>query len=47
MRKQTIVNDYEAPALVTIECRVEAGFSASNPGDGGYDIPDFEKENEL
>ena len=48
MKNTTITNDYEAPALLTIECSVEAGFSASHIGDNeGYEIPDFENENEL
>ena len=48
MKTTTITNDYEAPALLTIECSVEAGFSASHIGDNeGYEIPDFENENEL
>ena len=48
MKKTTITNDYEAPSLLKIECSVEAGFSASYIGDNeGYEIPDFENENEL
>lgn len=46
MFKQSIINSYEAPALTSIECRVEAGFAASNMGEG-YEIPDFSTENEL
>lgn len=48
MIKKASTNDYVSPTLTTIECNVEAGFSASHIGDdeGSY-IPDFEPENNL
>lgn len=48
MMKQGMFKDYESPMLTTIECSVEAGFTASNIGeDEGYTIPDFSDENDL
>jgi hypothetical protein len=48
MKKMTSTHDYVAPTFTMIDCKVEAGFSASHIGDdeGSY-IPDFEPENNL
>ncbi|MBO5882141.1 MAG: hypothetical protein J6Q21_02735 [Alistipes sp.] len=48
MRTLNEINNYEAPAMMCVECSVERGFGASNISDTeGHEIPDFVKQNEL
>ena len=37
--------NYQAPAIEVVECKVERGFDVS--GEGGTTIPGFDNENEM
>nr|MBR2109826.1 hypothetical protein [Alistipes sp.] len=37
--------NYQAPAIEVVECKVERGFDVSGGGETG--LPDFDNENEM
>lgn len=37
--------NYQAPAIEVVECKVERGFDVSGGGETG--LPDFDNENEI
>lgn len=37
--------NYQAPAIEVVECKVEQGFDVSGGGESG--LPDFDNENEI
>ncbi len=48
MKTDSILNSYEAPKLLCIECCIEQGFNISDLSkSSGSEVPDFIDENTL